>query len=294
MLMTGKSQVNFYAAFSILTISVAFLPVIVQARVVITEVAYDPLHADDTHEWIELFNDGAETIDLAKWSFSDGSSQTKHALNAPPKNGGTGSLSIAPGEYIVVADDATTFRAEYPQVAHVIDSTMNLPNPPVGASASIGLYDDKKQIADTFAYVGGTSQKNTGDSAQRAGSHVIGAAPTPGASNAIAPRLPVAAAAPAKKTAPAKPARPRVTGQDAGEVAGVSHVPPEAAPVPEIPAADMPPVRSQVAATGSVPPLSSPWLWGSVLLALCGGGVAAYAKSLEQDEWVIEDTSDTV
>ena len=45
--------------------------------IVISEIMYHPYHAvstaeDTKQEWIELFNRGTETVNLAGWRFSDG------------------------------------------------------------------------------------------------------------------------------------------------------------------------------------------------------------------------------
>lgn len=154
------------------------------AQILINEVMYDPPGSDDKQEWIELYNAGAAAVDISKYSFSDGSSATKHGLNTPPKNGGIGSLSIPAGGYLIIADDAPTFEAANPSVANVIDSTMSLPDPNAGVSVTVTLYDDQKNVADTFVYAGGSNADNKGDSVQRAGALIIPAAPTPGLANA--------------------------------------------------------------------------------------------------------------
>lgn len=183
-MLTRGSLRSFYDACCIATTSIALFPGIANAQIVISEVMYDPPGSDDKQEWIELYNAGGDAVDLAKYTFSDGSSATKHGLNVPPKNGGIGSLSVPAGGYLIIADDATTFVAAYPSVANVIDSTMSLPDPAAGVANNVTLFDDQKNLVDTFTYVGGTNADNKGDSAQRADSGIIPAAPTPGAANA--------------------------------------------------------------------------------------------------------------
>lgn len=169
---------------SLVTFFIFAVPSFAHAQVIVSEVMYDPIGSDDKQEWIELYNAGDAAVDITKWTFSDGSSATKHGLNVPPKNGGIGSLVMAPGGYLVIADDAATFGAAFPAIANVTDSTMSLPDPNAGVSVTVTLYDDQKNVADTFVYVGGTNADNKGDSAQRAGSLVIPAVTTPGAGNA--------------------------------------------------------------------------------------------------------------
>jgi len=168
----------------IVTTSVALLPTFAQAQIIISEVMYDPPGSDDKQEWIELYNAGSDSVDVTKYTFSDGSSATKHGLNTPPKNGGIGTLTMPPGSYLIIADDAVTFIAAYPSVENVIDSTMSLPNPNAGVEKSIMLYDEQKNLIDVFTYTGGTQADNKGDSLQRTDNGIIPAAPTPGAANA--------------------------------------------------------------------------------------------------------------
>ena len=169
------------AASSVLAFA---LPLSAHAQIIINEVMFDPAGSDTKQEWIELYNAGDIAVDISKYTFSDGSSATKHALNVPPKNGGIGSTTIAPGTYAIIADDAATFESAYPSVATVIDSTMTLPNPAAGVTVTVTFYDADKNTEDTFAYTGGTNADNKGDSMQRSPGGVIPAAPTPGSLNA--------------------------------------------------------------------------------------------------------------
>ena len=181
--MPMRSRTSSYVACFATTCSIV-LPLSAHAQIIITEVMYDPAGSDDKQEWIELYNDGADAVDLTKWTFADGSSATKHGLNVPPKNGGKGSTLIPAGGYAVIADDATTFVAAFPSVENVIDSTMSLPNPSAGLSVTVTLYDPDKAQASTFSYVGGTAADGKGGSAQRSASGIIPALPTPGSANA--------------------------------------------------------------------------------------------------------------
>lgn len=205
------------AACCATTCSLSLIPFIAHAQILVTEVMYDPAGSDDKQEWVELFNDGADAVDLAKWTFTDGSSATKHGLNAPPKNGGKGSLVIPAGGYAIIADDATTFAAAFPSVENIIDSTMSLPNPSAGLSAIVTLYDPDKTEAGSFAYVGGTSADGKGASAQRTASGIIPALLTPASTNATEVYV-------ATDTAPAETASTSPVASQAAPVD--SYVPP--------------------------------------------------------------------
>lgn len=166
------------------TIFSVLVPTLVHASVTISEVMYDPAGSDTNQEWIELYNSGDTSVDIAKWSFSDGSSATKHGLNAPPKNGGVGTTVIPAGGYVIIADDATTFVSAFPSVSPVLDSTMSLPDPKAGVAVTVTLYDADKTLTDSFVYVGGSNADNKGDSVQRSAAGIIPALPTPGVANA--------------------------------------------------------------------------------------------------------------
>ncbi|MDH5191017.1 MAG: lamin tail domain-containing protein [Gammaproteobacteria bacterium] len=65
------------------------------AGLILSEVMYDPVSADDSYEWVELFNNSASTIDLSNYSLGWGGSDYTY---------GTMQLSgsITSGSYFVV------------------------------------------------------------------------------------------------------------------------------------------------------------------------------------------------
>jgi phosphatidylserine/phosphatidylglycerophosphate/cardiolipin synthase-like enzyme/plastocyanin len=91
-------------AWSFTTRGVVPLPAIV-----INEIMQNPAAvADSAGEWFELYNAGAETVDIDGWTIQDNGSDN-HTID----NGGP--LEIAPGEYLVLgnnADPATNGGAE--------------------------------------------------------------------------------------------------------------------------------------------------------------------------------------
>ncbi len=66
-----------------------------QEAVVINELMYNPISGDDDDEYVELFNRGSESVDLAGWRFEDGIDFTFPAGARLPAGG-----------YVVVARDA--------------------------------------------------------------------------------------------------------------------------------------------------------------------------------------------
>jgi len=142
----------------VLMLMFVFAPLSAHGQVIISEFLYDAPGSDDNQEWLEVFNAGSTPVDLSKWKVTDGSN---HILNAPPKNGGTGSLMLPSGGYLVLADDATAFIAAHPSPAcAVIDTTLSLGN----TSGTVSLIDDTGATVDSLPYTkdqGGAGDGNT-------------------------------------------------------------------------------------------------------------------------------------
>ncbi|QQG37907.1 MAG: lamin tail domain-containing protein [Candidatus Kaiserbacteria bacterium] len=166
-------------AAALLPSAAAFIPSIVEGQVVISEIMYDVasgVGADDTREWIEVFNAGASSVSIVGWKINDGSN---HVLSEPPANGGLGSLTIQSGAYAILADDAATFRALYPSVTTVIDTLLDLSN----TTDTITLINADGAVVDTVAYTKDQGAAGDGNSLQRssaAGTALFATGPTPG------------------------------------------------------------------------------------------------------------------
>ncbi len=169
---------------ALLFICALSLPATAGAAIRITEIMYDPDGADAKHEWVEIYNTGSDAVDLSKYKFSDTSA---HVLNAPPKNGGTGSLVIPAGSFAVLASDAATFSLEYPGRALVIDTAMNLRN-----SGSTILLTNGTTLVDSATYAKSEGAAGNGNSLQLNGTTWIHAKPTPGEANATLPSVTIA------------------------------------------------------------------------------------------------------
>ena len=103
------------------------------ADVLINEIMYNPSseQADDTDlEWVELYNNGVETVDLSDWKI---------------KGKDFEDVSIAPDEYVVLAiekidggdADSDSFEAYYgnnDSVWNLTDSNYNVSDMVMGAS----------------------------------------------------------------------------------------------------------------------------------------------------------------
>lgn len=97
-------------------------------------------YAERDEEWIELYNRGEETVDLGGWQLVDAV-----AFQFPA---GT---TLAPGGYLVVANDADAVRAEHPDVDVIGDFDGRLGN----TTDRVVLLDADGNLADAVRYYDG-------------------------------------------------------------------------------------------------------------------------------------------
>ncbi len=89
--------------------SVSWRPALPAADVIINEIHYSPKDKTVREEFVEVYNDDQNVVDLSGWYFSQGIDFTFPA--------GT---SLAPGEYLVVAEDPAVLKRLYPDVSAVV------------------------------------------------------------------------------------------------------------------------------------------------------------------------------
>jgi hypothetical protein len=110
--------------------------------IVISEIMYHPGHSatspeDLRLEWIELFNRGTLTVNLAGWRLSDGVEFVFPAV------------SLGAGKYLVVAANASVFKARYPGVTNVVGGwTGRLSN----SGEKIELADASGEVVNAVEY----------------------------------------------------------------------------------------------------------------------------------------------
>jgi len=149
----------------------------------ITEIMYDLSEnqegstSDAKREWVEIYNEGNNEVDVSEWRFNDGKN---HLLIAPPENGGQGSITLAPNSYAILASDATTFVNEHGSYSGtVIDTVMSLNN----TTDTLSLIDGTGVTVDSVTYTNELGGDEDGNSLQLVGSAWVASAPTPGAQN---------------------------------------------------------------------------------------------------------------
>src|SRR3989344_677021 len=161
-------------------------PFAASAEVRITEIMYDPAgtEAGGDRDWVELHNDGTETVAIKAGSSNDSwrlyeknsSTGTEHnrTFSGTPFQGD--SLSLAPGEYVVVAKSGGGFTSDYPAYAGkiFIVSAMSLTN----TGRTLGLrIGSQGEIWSSVTYASDQGAYDDGNSLQLANDSWIPAAP---------------------------------------------------------------------------------------------------------------------
>ncbi len=172
----------------------------------ITEIMYDPKGGNPGKEWIEVFNNDKEKIDLSSLILKVNGSN--HLIKK------SGASVLSPGAYGVIADDPWSFQNMFPNYSGTLaDSVVSLNN----SSGEISVFNGDV-LLDKIAYFSDQGADGDGNSLQLAGGRWIAALPTPGEANKIAPEpsKPESSpgeeknvAPPASSTAPAKLSLPK-------------------------------------------------------------------------------------
>ncbi|HNB57186.1 MAG TPA: lamin tail domain-containing protein, partial [bacterium] len=98
------------------------VPLITSARrnaLVINEIMYDP--GSNRPEWIELYNPGADTVDLKNWRLAD------ESTIANPKTFAGTSLRIPSQHYVIITKDASALALSYPLLSSPVVTMTSFP-----------------------------------------------------------------------------------------------------------------------------------------------------------------------
>ncbi|MFH0992451.1 MAG: CotH kinase family protein [bacterium] len=109
--------------------------------IVINEINYNSSDQFNSGDWIELYNRNSQSVDISGWRYQD--SDPAHAFTFP-----TGTV-LGPGQYVVLLEDSTLFKACFPDVKNFIGQT------DFGLSGSgefMKLIDSKGQGIDSLTY----------------------------------------------------------------------------------------------------------------------------------------------
>lgn len=143
------------------------------ASIEITEIMYDAPGTDTSREWVEIYNNGNESIDLSKWYFF--SADTKHSLNP------NSSAILNTGSYAVIVQDLNKFMIDWPSFSGLIfDSSWTGLN---NENDSISMKDPDLNIVGGLSYTSGLGGAGDGNSLQKVNGSLVSSSPTPGSEN---------------------------------------------------------------------------------------------------------------
>lgn len=143
------------------------------ASIEITEVMYDAPGTDTSREWVEIYNNGSESVDLAKWYFF--SADTKHSLNS------NSSTVLNPGSYAVIVQDLNNFMIDWPSFSGIVfDSSWTGLN---NENDSISMKDPDLNVVGGLSYTSSLGASGDGNSLQKVNGALVSSGPTPGSHN---------------------------------------------------------------------------------------------------------------
>lgn len=110
-------------------------------KVIINEINYNSSSTFNTEDWVELYNNSGEDIEISGWVFKD--SDDSHSFVIPQNN------VIKKDSFIVICIDTTLFKALFPDVKNRIGNTgFGLS----GSGELIRLYDNAMNLIDSLTY----------------------------------------------------------------------------------------------------------------------------------------------
>ncbi|HVZ76230.1 MAG TPA: lamin tail domain-containing protein [Candidatus Paceibacterota bacterium] len=119
-----------------------FLPALASASVDITYVEYDLPGSDAGREWIEITNNGSESVDISKYRFREGGVNHKLTLVS-------GTSTLVAGASAYIAEDPATFASEHPGTTEAIfKSSFSLSN----SGETLALVDASSSVVATYTY----------------------------------------------------------------------------------------------------------------------------------------------
>jgi hypothetical protein len=172
------NQKMLYAFLGALIISfyLLFLPIILHARIIISEIMYDPEGTDTGREWVEVYNTGPDAVDLASYKLFENNINHKLVSVVEDQN-----IIISSGQFAIIADNPAKFLIDFPSYSGLlIDSAFSLNN----TGEPIAIIDGENNVIDRVEYLAEWGGKNNGFSLQKNDSDFwIEATPTVGLKN---------------------------------------------------------------------------------------------------------------
>jgi hypothetical protein len=111
------------------------------AEMKISEIMYDPSGTETKKEWIEIYNNGEDPINISGWKIDDG---TPRIINLY-----RGSYIIENKSFAIVTRDGENFSSEYPfYTGAIFTSTFQLSN----SGKEVYIFDQENQLIDFVNY----------------------------------------------------------------------------------------------------------------------------------------------
>ena len=155
-----------------------FYPFFSSASVVINEIMYDLEGADGGREWVEVFNNGSEAVDLSGWRLYE--ADVNHKINLIKE---TDNFILPANAFAIIADDAAKFLTDWPNFSGVIfSSSFSLSN----TGENLILRDSELADIDNISYDSRQGANGDSNSLQKINSNWVAIKPTPGAANSDA------------------------------------------------------------------------------------------------------------
>ena len=138
----------------------ALSPIVTNAKVILTEIMYDPEGTDTGREWVEIYNDGDGDVDLSTVRLNE------NGINHTFKSFNTPTAILGAGKYAIVADNPEKFQLDYTNYSDLlIDSAFSLNN----TGETIAIVDAEGNVIDTVAYSSEWGAGGNGNSLQKRG-----------------------------------------------------------------------------------------------------------------------------
>lgn len=114
---------------------------ILEKGVVINEINYNSTDNFDSDDWVEIYNNSNDTIDIGSWLLKD--EDDDHIFTAPSN------IKILPEQYIIFCKDTIKFTELFPDVESYYG---NLGFGLSGGSDLVRLFDNTGSLVDTVRY----------------------------------------------------------------------------------------------------------------------------------------------
>ena len=109
--------------------------------IVINEINYNSTDNFDSDDWVEIYNNSNDTIDIGSWLLKD--EDDDHIFTAPSN------IKILPEQYIIFCKDTIKFTELFPDVESYYG---NLGFGLSGGSDLVRLFDNTGSLVDTVRY----------------------------------------------------------------------------------------------------------------------------------------------